>query len=115
MPRQRRFQVVELAREVCVDRAAPQDTGWRANHTLVGFNSVVLQQFDGALGGQVAALLVGRAQLQRRDHFAITLQLCAGKYARPTVIDTVHWARLEKVFEGPVYRCGGDAEQFGRD
>ena len=44
------------------------------DQTLRGFDAVRFQKFYGALSRQMASILVGRAQLQRRNPFAVALQ-----------------------------------------
>ncbi len=69
----------------------------------LGFHPVVLQQLNGAAGGQVSALLVGGAQLQRRDQLAVALQLGLRQHARPTVIGAVGRVGFMEKVQRPVH------------
>jgi hypothetical protein len=55
---------------------------------------MVLYQLNGSPGGKVASGLVGGAQFQRRDQFAIALQLRLRQHPRLAVVGTVRGVRL---------------------
>lgn len=78
--------IVAPEREIPVHRRAVQNSGRRADLAVGRLDAVLLQQLDGARGGEMPALLVRRADLQRRDDLAEPLHLRLRHLARCSAI-----------------------------
>lgn len=78
-----------------------------------GFHAVVFHQFDGPTSGKVPPILVGGAQLECRDQFAVTLQVCLRHQARLAVIGAMRSVRLLEGLQRPIDGRYRDAVQRG--
>jgi len=79
--------------QITIDGRAPQQAHGRLDQALQRLHPMLLHQLDGSPGGQVASGLVGGAQFQRRNQFAIPLQLGLRQHPRLAVVGAVRGVR----------------------
>ena len=96
--------------EVAVDGSAGQQHGRGAQQTVGGLDAMLFEQANGLNGGEVVALPVAGADLERGDDLAIPLQLRQGQDPRDPAVGPVQGlgasagaqCAVERVLRNPV-------------
>ena len=117
-PHGRRFAcqvgVVQIPqRQVAVYRWWPEQALGRLYQAGLGFHAIAFQQLNCATGGEVSAVLVGGAQLERCDQITVTLHFRLWQDTRLTMVGAVHCVGFVKIAHGTVNRGGRNTVQAG--
>jgi hypothetical protein len=100
------------AAQVNVNGGLMEDTARNPNQAMWGFDAVVLQELDGAAGGEVTALLVSGPEFQGGDQLTVTFQFRRRQDPRLAAIDALGCMRSLEGMQRPVNGGGRNAIQM---
>ena len=105
--------IISPGPEIPIDRGLRQHARWGPDQSSRGLHAVIDEDLERAVGREMAALVVGRANLECGDDLAIPLHVIAFDLPWLALIPPVQRSRPELIAERAIDSVRGNAMQVG--